>query len=143
MIIEGGIPCPAAVPDSYTQCTEKGQSCTYDVQCQSGLITHTFSCSSLGYWVLGVHPPCDKPFDSCPGTMLYCSTNGWNMPEGTNPPSPCPAAAPVEGAECYSGGFGGVYPDCGYACGPSGSGWQVAHCPYDETQSHWTLGPCE
>jgi hypothetical protein len=139
----GGVPCPKEVPDGYTQCPVEGQTCVFDVACQSGTVSHTFSCSSYGNWTLSVHPPCDEMYDSCPGTMLYCSANGWSMPEGTNPPSPCPATPPAEGSECYSGGFGGVYEFCGYPCGPSGAGWQIAQCPYSDTQSKWTLGACE
>jgi hypothetical protein len=60
------------------------------------------------------------------------------MPQGTNPPSPCPPTQPVVGAECYSGGFGGVHEKCGYLCDPAtGTGWTVMSCPIATAESAW------
>jgi hypothetical protein len=128
----GGNPplCPAALPGWYEQCAPDGVQCGYDIGCQSGQVSITLTCTS-GYWNV-VPGTCAQPYDSCPGTDLYCSEGyGWTMPQGTNPPSPCPATKPAVGEKCYSGGFGGVHEKCGYPCDPAtGAGWTVMTCPY-------------
>jgi len=135
--VGGGPNCPATLPSSYDPCVD-GAACLYDVPCQSGTVSFTLSCAN-GYW--DVAPgTCAQPYDSCPGTMLHCEPSyGWTMPQGTNPPSPCPDPVPVAGEQCYSGGFGGVHEKCGYPCDPATkSGWTVMTCPYEGgTDSKW------
>ncbi|MCE7888248.1 MAG: hypothetical protein DYH12_00850 [Sorangiineae bacterium PRO1] len=89
---------------------------------------------------------CDpaKPYDSCPNTDLYCGSGGWSIPQGTNPPSPCPSVPPKLGEQCYAGGFGGVWESCGYPCSTASgtSGWTVMKCLYnpDGGPSAWEVG---
>lgn len=122
-------PCPADIPNGYQNCDfPDGVACSYEVACQSGAVTLSFACSG-GFWE--VEPqPCAYPYDSCPGTELYCDGTWW-MPSGTNPPSPCPAKIPDPGATCYPGEMGGDWEHCGYPCGagdPEIDGWTVASC---------------
>ena len=134
--------CPASPPDGYTQCDPGPGVCTYDVACQSGTVALSFTCAE-GWWE--IQPTaCEQPYDSCPGTEYYCNGE-WIMPQGTNPPSPCPDTAPLAGEPCFSGGMGGVWENCGYYCGPqAGSAWTVASCPFDDPESVWQYdGVCE
>jgi hypothetical protein len=119
--------CPAELPIWYAGCKLGPEAtCSYDVKCQSGWVTLSFGCTGNGWKVKAT--PCAYPYDSCPGTEFYCSGEWW-MPEGTNPPSPCPEPRPKPGDKCWVGGMGGVHPKCGYPCGPDGkSGWTIAHC---------------
>src|SRR5690606_6694476 len=89
-----------------------------------------------GWWEIAPQP-CGFPYDSCPGTELYCDGQWW-MPTGTNPPSPCAATIPDPGTPCYPGGMGGDWEHCGYACGPDPelSGWVVASCVPSGEQNH-------
>lgn len=120
--------CPPTLVDGYTSCEEyEGSFCSYDVSCQSGTVNLSFSCAG-GYWQ--VEPQaCEQPYDSCPGTELYCDGSWW-MPNATNPPSPCPTTIPPAGTPCFPGGMGGVWEHCGYSCGgdPELSGWIIASC---------------
>ncbi|MEZ4221747.1 MAG: hypothetical protein R3B13_12520 [Polyangiaceae bacterium] len=143
---DGGV-CPPEIPTGYQQCAP-GLSCKYDVKCQSGAHGIVYTCGEFGYWdVTG--QSCDKPYDSCPNTDLYCSGSTWTIPGGTNPPAPCPNERPALGAACFSGGLGGVWENCGYACAAgSSSSWTVMSCKYDPNdptgQSQWTSdGACD
>ncbi len=143
---DGGPICPPDPPGSgfgYMKCPVKGASCSYDVACQSGLQKFTFNCDSTGYWNVATKK-CDQPYDSCPKSDLYCSGE-WSVPQGTNPPSPCPATLPKAGDKCTAGGFGGVWENCGYRCDASPNAkWTVMSCKYDPTTpSTWTSdGAC-
>ena len=119
--------CPPSPPDGFTQC--KGDTpCSYNVKCQSGTQNIAFSCNEYGNFSVG-DQTCTPKFDSCPGTPLYCRTNGqWWIPSGTNPPSPCPVTPPEAGASCREGGFGGVWEKCGYPCKKADTPWMVATC---------------
>lgn len=118
--------CPAEPPgDGYGQCAiSQGETCTYEIDCQSGPVSLTFACD--GVWRLPSQS-CDMPYDSCPGTHYHCDGEWW-MPTATNPPSPCPPELPEEGTACYAGGMGGVWEDCGYA---ERDCWFVATCVQD------------
>jgi hypothetical protein len=63
-----------------------------------------------------------------------------------NPPAPCPAEAPVIGASCRPGGFGGDRERCGYRC-PNGDGWTIRNCVAindSGSESIWTSdGACD
>lgn len=121
-------PCPTELVDGYTPCElPEGTVCSYDVGCQSGIVSLSFACTG-GWWEI-VPQACDFAYDSCPGTELYCDGQWW-MPTGTNPPSPCPSSIPPEGSACYPGGMGGDWEHCGYACAPDpeSNGWVVASC---------------
>ena len=140
----GGAACPNGVPNWWDPCDAKGSSCTFDVDCQSGKVSFEFNCSSTGYWTVSPGT-CAQPYDSCSGTELHCTPGyGWSMPQGTNPPAPCPSTPPPEGESCFSGGFGGVHEKCGYPCDPaSKSGWTVATCPMSSSNSMWEYdGAC-
>ncbi len=134
--------CPSAIPGSYgaAPCEAKGVSCNYPLDCQGGPIIANIFCTGAGPWRL-TPQPCTQPYDSCPGTDLYCSGNTWSTPIGGNPPSPCPGTLPEEGSSCYPVGFGGVREYCGYPCASTGN-WVVARCPhpsigeYSSTWSH-------
>lgn len=121
--------CPATPPTSWEQC-ELGldEVCSYAIACQSGQRTIDFQCADYGYWFTA--GSCDHHADSCPGTELYCSGGTWYMPEGTNPPAPCPADKPEAGSECFAGGWGGgTWEQCGYSCfEPGAEAWTIATC---------------
>lgn len=141
----GNVGCPPDPPSAFATCAQ-GTTCKYDIACQSGKQTFTYVCQGATYqaWAINAKS-CDptKPYDSCPKTDLYCGTGGWSIPQGTNPPSPCPETAPLAGATCYAGGFGGVWENCGYPCKTaSGSGWTVMKCSYnpDGGPSSWEVG---
>lgn len=122
------VDCPADPPSGYEACTiEAGEQCVYDVACQSGVVELRFTCSADGYGWTVVDQACAQPYDSCPGTELYCDGSWW-QPTGTNPPSPCPSEPPQEFSACYTGGFGGVWENCGYYCDDQSTVWTVATC---------------
>lgn len=131
------VDCPAEPPTAYSQCATEEGACFYTFDCQSGPVELSFACSKeSGYWTL-VEQACEYEYDSCPGTELYCAGQWW-LPEATNPPSPCPDPAPAEFSECYSGGFGGVHPHCGYPCeDDASSGWTVATCSGEFEAGTW------
>lgn len=136
----GGEPidCPPEPPTSYEPCTLSGEgACSYTLDCQSGPVALSFGCSpESGLWTV-LEQPCEYEYDSCPGTELYCAGQWW-LPEGTNPPSPCPDPAPAELSECFSGGFGGVHQRCGYPCGDdASSGWTIATCSGEFDAEVW------
>ena len=138
-----GSDCPPTVPTAATPCSlVKSKSCSYIVACQSGDVSLSFTCSKDDPWQVVAGILCSYPHDSCPGTELYCSGQ-WSLPQGTNPPAPCPATIPAAGGMCQSFGFGGVWDKCGYPCDGSdvASGWKVATCGGDPGQ--WQHGPCE
>ncbi|MFP6685955.1 MAG: hypothetical protein VB934_14655 [Polyangiaceae bacterium] len=122
--------CPATPPTAYDQCRlVAGESCVYDVPCQSGLRSIRFQClgEDFGFRV-AEGQACTRPHDSCPGTELHCVSE-WGMPLGTNPPTPCPDTPALEGGECSTLEMGGVRENCGYPCnGDPEQGWQVATC---------------
>lgn len=122
--------CPAEAPGPFQQCTSSSV-CNYDVACQSGTVNLQFTCDANGgRWQL-TPTACDQPHDSCPGTEYHC-IDSWQMPEATNPPAPCPDTPPEPGAECFPGGFGGVWEYCGYRCDDTPeAAWTLAHCPTD------------
>ncbi len=137
---DGGPICPAEPPGSsfgYKKCPVIGASCQYDVKCQSGTQKFTFNCDKNGYWNVAPQK-CALAYDSCPNTDLYCSTQ-WMIPQGTNPPSPCPTTKPTAGDKCFAGGFGGVWENCGYRCDSSpNSKWTVMSCKYvPNVDSKW------
>ncbi len=139
--------CPAEPPSVYDTCTiHPDEACFYTLGCQSGPVQLGFICREgrQGWDVM--HHDCAYEYDSCPGTELYCSGQWW-LPEGTNPPAPCPNPGPAEGSECYSGGFGGVHEKCGYMCDVEGqSVWTVATCtpPDIYEQGVWEYdGACD
>jgi hypothetical protein len=141
----GGNPaaCPTTPPEPYVQCDHalfNGQLCTYTVDCQSGPGNQiAFTCSENGYWQIP-QQACSNPYDSCPGTSINCWGGYWTIPEGTNPPPPCPEKKPVPGDVCTSFGFGP--PTCGYPC-EEGSGWTVGTCSY-WAEPYWTFdGTCK
>lgn len=134
---------PEPPPYGSTKCTDDvatGTVCRYDVSCQSGTTSLDLVCGDFA-WEMLPGQGCTQPFDSCPGTDYYCDGE-WLMPQGTNPPSPCPPTRPNSGEACFSGGMGGVWPACGYYCDDK-STWTVALC--DETSpgsEQWLLSPC-
>jgi hypothetical protein len=139
----GGNPttCPPAHPGVFETCAlGAGEVCAYDVSCQSGDVQLEFHCVN-GYWDV-LPDECRMRYDSCPGTQFYCDTQWW-MPQGTNPPSPCPDVAPAEGETCFSGDLGGVWENCGYFCGDSNI-WGVATCTDGPMGSTWQYnGTCD
>ncbi len=144
----GGYNCPTELPGTWDTCDlPAGAVCKWDVKCQSGVVAIEMECdpaSGFAGWKM-VPKACTKPYDSCPNTDLYCSDT-WTKPMGTNPPAPCPATPPKAGEQCYSGGFGGVWPNCGYACSTGSSDWTIATCDpnYDGGSSVWQLdGACD
>lgn len=107
--------CPTTAPQSWDECTlQPGEHCSYDFECQSGDVTVEYECDSVNLWSIKPQD-CGYHADSCPGTELYCSGQ-WLIPQGTNPPSPCPVEAPAEGESCFVG-MGGTWEQCGYLCG--------------------------
>jgi hypothetical protein len=132
------VDCPAEPPSPYAVCRlpEDG-ACTYTIDCQSGPVELTFTCSEDAFgWVVAAKD-CDYEYDSCPGTELYCVGQWW-MPEGTNPPSPCPNPPPTEFSPCTTGAFGGVHQHCGYPCeDDASSGWTIATCSGDFAEGVW------
>ncbi len=139
--VDAGANCPPTVPGWYEQCTA-GQSCNYDVACQSGAQSFNYVCNENSFWDLAPKS-CDKPYDSCPGTELYCNAGfGWSIPQGTNPPSPCPDTRPNPGDACSAAPMGGVWENCGYPCDATPTAkWTVLTCKYDPAdptgQSTW------
>jgi hypothetical protein len=146
----GGVPtggaggttgCPAEPPKfSNGPCPiAPGESCEYDVQCQSGVVHFKYTCSA-NWSVAG--PGCPEPYDFCPGYGLHCDF-GWTlMGGGGNPPTQCPTTKPAVGDKCISNPFGGMITDCGYRCDPvANTGWTVASCKGFDT---WTDdGACQ
>jgi hypothetical protein len=133
--------CPATHPQSFQQCTSSSV-CTYDVSCQSGIVSLSFVCGEYAWELLP--GSCTVPYDSCPGTDFYCDTS-WSMPVGSNPPSPCPEVPPPPGEACFWGGMGGVWEHCGYRCqlGNPDSEWTIATCGGPADQSSWSYdGVC-
>jgi hypothetical protein len=118
-------------------------TCSYTERCQSGEVTFTYGCTD-GYFRL-VTSGCAVPYDSCPGTGLWCSPGGnwFDSSAGTNPPAPCPDVRPVDGTSCYIGGFGAHQTPCAYLCG-SGN-WTLSSCvPMDAGTGTWQSdGVCE
>ena len=86
--------CPTSPPDGYTQCDPGPGVCTYDVACQSGTVALSFTCTE-GWWELEP-TACEQPYGLVSGTQYYCNGE-WTMPQGTNPPSPCPDTRPPAG----------------------------------------------
>jgi hypothetical protein len=125
------IDCPLQAPTAYDSCTLKpGESCTYTASCQSGDRAIAYECqdeSGTG-WQVVPGQSCTQPYDSCPGTELYCG-NEWGMPLYTNPPSPCPDSPPAVATSCSINVMGAVHERCGYSCGADSSeGWHVLRC---------------
>jgi len=117
-----------------------GTVCRYDVSCQSGSVDLQFVCGDFA-WEMRPGQACTQPFDSCPSTDYYCDGE-WVMPQGSNPPSPCPSTRPNGGEACFTGGMGGVWPACGYYCDDKSS-WTVAVCDQPAPgQGAWLLSPC-
>lgn len=136
--------CPPEPPSfGSTSCTDEvpvGTVCRYDVSCQSGQVSLRFLCGEFA-WEMVAGQACSQPFDSCPGTNYYCDGE-WLLPQGSNPPSPCPSSRPSGGEACFSGGMGGVWPACGYYCDDMTS-WTVAVCDEPSPgQGAWLLSPC-
>ncbi len=128
-------PCPDTLPAWWDSCGPElaGAQCSYGIDCQSGTQVFVMECAA-GAWKLQPSR-CVREADSCPGTELHCQGEEWWMPQGTNPPSPCPPALPGAGEMCFAGGFGGTHEACGYRCD---GGWQVARC----VSGAWDLGAC-
>lgn len=129
---DAGANCPPTVPGSSPPCSQ-GQSCSYDVNCQSGVQSFEYVCNQHSTWEVTAKS-CDKPYDSCPGTELYCNGNdGWFYPQGSNPPYPCPESRPSAGVPCQIN-FNGTWEHCGYPCDSSPTAkWTVSTCAYDST----------
>lgn len=127
--------CPDQPPSGFDQCDPSVGPCSYDIECQSGKKAFVFACGPEG-WDPVAPDGCDGyPYDSCPGTELYCDGQWW-LPHGTNPPAPCPTELPVDGSMCFAGGFGGTHQYCGYICQDDAT-WTIAQCagsPGDEGQ---------
>ena len=124
-----GPDCPTMPPKSFEPCMlTVSTSCKYQVACQSGKLNFEFTCGPGG-WNITPGKTCDYPHDSCAGTDLYCN-NEWILPQGTNPPAPCPSMLPPVGQTCVAGGFGGTWEKCGYPCDGKdpNTGWLVATC---------------
>ncbi len=138
--------CPPEMPNQYQPCPGEGHptTCSYDVRCQSGPATVSFSCTPGDSWSLVPNQACSYAYDSCPGTDLYCMGSSWWMPTGTNPPSPCPDPPPVELSECFPYTLGGVHEHCGYPCnGDIAQGWTVASCVGASEPGAWEYdGAC-
>ncbi len=141
----GGAPdCPATLPGPWDTCVA-GTQCGFDLDCQSGSISLGFTCAgdaSYSYWQVDSQS-CVEEFDSCAGTQLYCSGQWW-VPQGTNPPSPCPDARPTDGEACSTMDMGGVHEQCGYRCAGPNTPWTVATCVTTVTdggiyEGHWTF----
>ncbi len=140
----GGTPtCPPEPPPyGSTGCTDDvvtGTVCRYDVACQSGQTSLEFVCGDFA-WEMLPGQGCTQPFDSCPGTNYYCDGE-WVLPQGSNPPSPCPSTQPEAGEQCFAGGMGGVWPACGYYCDDQTT-WSVAVCDESSLPGQWVLSPC-
>ncbi len=122
--------CPETAPTTYEECAlGPGETCLYELDCQSGPTSIQFTCHEDGYgWRTVQGQACRESHDSCPGTELYCAEQ-WGMPYGTNPPAPCPVTPPVPGSECSVLAMGAVRSMCGYRCdGDRDGAWQVATC---------------
>jgi hypothetical protein len=121
--------CPEERPlnwDVPSSCAlSAGEVCTYVQRCQSGTITFVYTCESN---TLQLQRSSCVPYDSCPGTGLWCTEGGlwWDTFDQMNPPAPCPAARPADGASCYQGSLGAEQTPCGYRCG-NGS-WRISAC---------------
>ncbi|MCA9624249.1 MAG: hypothetical protein KC731_34730 [Myxococcales bacterium] len=125
---EDTINCPDEPPGPDTPCQAGPGICNYDVVCQSGTQPISFTCpSDVLLWT--IEPTACTPCDSCPGTAYYCSGGQWVMPQGSNPPSPCPNEPPVPGSFCQPEGMGAVWECCGYLCSDIPEDpWGVAVC---------------
>lgn len=144
----GGSTCPGSPPESLLDDCNigVGVSCHYDVDCQSGTQSFTYSCKTSfphdGWIIETKYCNPAKPYDSCPGRDLYCSGQSWwGDCGGCDPPgSRCPISAPASGTKCDTFGAYGDNPWCGYPCDPvTKSGWQVATCVKDADGS-WGAG---
>ena len=125
------INCPTERPTAYDACALKlGESCSYDVACQSGTQRIAFECQSDNGtgWQVVEGQSCMLAYDSCPNTELYCGEQ-WTMPLATNPPAPCPNTPPAVSTSCEANVMGAVRERCGYRCGDdANAAWQVLHC---------------
>ena len=142
----GAVVCPPSLPDPLAACPlAPGQSCAYDVSCQSGPVALTFTCGGpFGGWTV-LPTECASPHDSCAGTSLHCDGTWTFSAGGTNPPAPCPEQRPVDGATCRIG-EGGDWQFCGYACTYGDMvGWSLSECRMADagTTATWVNGPCE
>jgi len=118
-----------------------GTVCSYVVPCQSGERSLDFVCAEYS-WEMVEGQACTLPFDSCPNTDFYCNGD-WILPQGTNPPAPCPSTRPKTGEVCFSGGFG-IWPACGYYCDDKTT-WTTAECvmPRQGVDGEWSFdGAC-
>ena len=140
--VGAGPACPGEAPDGYATCEPHEALCTYEVACQSGVVTLEFGCLD-GTWSIGPDT-CVEPYDSCPGTEYYCGDEGWWMPFASNPPSPCPAEPPQADTPCFTGGMGGVWEQCGYRCDDApDAAWTIATCVMSPTGGSWVYdGAC-
>lgn len=149
-----GVPkCPTTLPNSG-ECDPTAQGCTYTVDCQSGAQTFTLSChfqhpgDPKGYGWTVAAKACDpgRPYDSCPGTFMYCdSATGWEHTVSSDTPASCPSAVPAAGEKCNSNPFGGADSPCGYPCDAGGKpGWRLASCAKGDGGLVWEVSQkCE
>lgn len=135
--------CPESPPRVWDDCPAdelSGAGCTYDVSCQSGDYSVTWSCSEWGGWTVPEGQRCEYDYDSCAGTELNCWSEEWFVWEGTNPPPPCPDEKPEPYASC-DWGFEGPA-TCGYFC-PGSDTWTLGTCSYYQAPV-WTFdGSCK
>jgi len=140
--------CPTTPPKTYAYgggCTTAGLICSYDVTCHSGPDKSVYECDGAN-WSLAP-ATCANPEDEC-SDGKHCTQGKWypSPDPNYNPPGPCPTSAPVHGAACKPGGFGGDPSACGYPCDKDGgAGWSVAHCDFDPDGGTpaWQLDPCQ
>ncbi|MBK8998682.1 MAG: hypothetical protein IPM35_23415 [Myxococcales bacterium] len=126
----GAASCPPTLPVSYP-CDKSQVGCEYTVDCQGGPQTFTLSCAPSGFGWTVTPQACDpdEPYDSCPGTQMYCKAGfGWVHNVSVNPPTPCPVSAPAAGDACVPASFGGYTSPCGYPCAAGQKGWMVTTC---------------
>ena len=123
--------CPATFPTKSDPCTlSPGDTCVFDVGCQSGSLQIALECSDGGWTV--VPSACASLHDSCADTTLHCIETGWVLDDET-----CPDSAPEAGSECSLPGL-----SCGYPCDPiAKTGWSVGTC---SNEGVWEVdGGCE
>lgn len=128
----GGEALPSC-PDDYffpsVSCVP-GARCAMAADCTSGEErSFEFKCNTMGSSFV-FQPPgsCENPYEYCEGVgNTLCGEETWlYQGQGGNPPAPCPAELPGEGAECNAGaGFGADRDACGYPCGDA---WTVTGC---------------